>query len=263
MKSQNGKFSILAAAVALSFSWVSAAPAAETISLEGAHVGYSTTSEERIELLIQPIEGREGSYLGLMVMLDPKVVLYQIDPLSPGTYTMVPIQVTEDGEIGVPNDNPSLTLNLTARKDRSRVSFQILSANSGNDRGFKGPIRFRGEEDPDLGWIDLLPGKYRPEGNVTGSAEVLTYLEDGQASATFTLSDLNGNYLLRKKRGNGITGVYTLRAVQVRNTGAEIESYPRKIGVFIRRNGFWGMEDIFLLVDPEDDENILRLNRKQ
>ncbi len=114
--------------------------------------------------------------------------------------------------------------------------------------------------------MDLSAGSYSVSStpNESGSADLSAPNSEGQSTASFSLRSMSGNYVLRKKFGNAATGIYTLKAVAVRNTGAELTQYPRKIGFFINRRGLFGsVKKLFLLVNPQDDTDVIALKLNQ
>jgi len=215
--------------------------------LSGSYNGTLKDGDD-VDLLLRPIPGREGSYLGVMIRLDPKVVIYRIDPLGASTYAMNPLQVTEDGEVGVNNDDPSLVLTLGATRDSAgRPEMTITNANSSNQSGFHGPIFFQGNTYSKLTWTDYVPGYYR---NRRVSNEL--NLSPMNAYEAAISSSADGGLVIREK----VDGVFTLKRVSVTSTGAQVESYPNRIGIFVTKSGFFGEDHLFVLVSPQQDSDV-------
>lgn len=130
---------------------------------EGSFEGtwrYGDDEEEDVNLLVKPITGREGSFRAILISGDEKLAVYQVNPEATGRYTMTPYSVGTDGEIGIVDDNPSLTLTAsTPTAWHDEVNFVIVSANSGNNRGFTGTIRIT-DTTCRYRWIGPLSGTY-------------------------------------------------------------------------------------------------------
>ncbi|MEK6707069.1 MAG: hypothetical protein AABZ06_14925 [Bdellovibrionota bacterium] len=222
---------------------------------------YSGTNDkkEKLDLMMRPIVGREGSYLavlirfknGLLGYRPQRVSFYRIDPLKNNSLDLTPMNVTADGFIGVNNSDPSLVLNISNGSDKNL--FTITSANSGNTAGFQDVMTFNKKTSNSL-WGRLQSGAYWLKNGPSRALEMTA--QDGffQATATFTVSgSLNGNFDIQEKQ----PGLFTLRAVAVKSTGAETEEHPRKIGVPVERNN----EQYFVLVDPSNDTDVMLFGR--
>jgi hypothetical protein len=221
-----------------------------TATLVGAHRGLINNSAE-VTLLVEPLSGREGSYLAVMIQLPSKVMAYRVDPLSKTQFAMNPIQITEDGSLGVPNDNPSLILDQgIGNKGTRRATFSISNANSDNKAGFQGTIDFDGSRDPQISFSRYAPGDFALANDGKNSTVRLSAMADFEGSAFFKTSrGINGGFSVREI----LPGIYTLRAVTVDSTGAYVDPIPKGILVFVEvKKRFGGNQRMLMLVSPSD-----------
>ena len=101
---------------------------------EGGYLG-SHNGTEKVNLLLKPAPGREGSFFAVLMKDEKKISLYLVDEINSNSYSMTPLEVTKDGEIGVINDGPSLVISIAKNKKNENI-FKIMSANSSNNNGF-------------------------------------------------------------------------------------------------------------------------------
>lgn len=196
----------------------------------GSYEGQSDRGDAT-HLLIKPLAGRSESYLGLLIgRVQGRV--YVIDPITVGSsYAMTPLQITEDGETGVVDENPSLVLNLDGLHDNGWPGFTVSDAKSGNTLGFQGSIAFTAGSLSRLVWEEFTPALYRT-GLFSGPTLTLSALDGNhQATAFFSggRGELNGSFFVREKA----PGVFTLHDDAVKSTGPEVKEVPSKALVFV------------------------------
>jgi hypothetical protein len=215
-----------------------------------------------VDLLVKPLRGRSESYLAVMVQgnsKQSKIALYLIDPLESSQFVMTPLLVTEDGEVGVTNDDPSLVLNLGDIKHGKRT-FVITNANSSNRAGFQGSMIFE-TDDSNLQWLDYQSAAYKLDG-VRDTAALLSPIPPGerQSTALFTAGDrISGNFAIREKLPN----IFTLKGFVVSSRGAQTENYPKKIGIFVKQIRFMARDKTrFLLINPANDTDVMNFEKK-
>lgn len=258
----------LALALALSAPAVSAhANPDGGFSLAGTHGGRTVNgAKQDVELILEPIAERKGSYLGILNHIEGvfrlksyRIGLYVVDPLSAsdqGSYSMTPLRLTNDGYIGVNNADPSLVMTITEYSPKLRMT--IEKANSTNEHGFQGSIVLEGSKKTKTSWIGYSYGQY--EGS-PGKAE-LPVRQPGEfeSQATFHLwgqDQLQGKHVVEEKW----PGLFVMKRVQVSSTGVKVESIPRRIGFFIA----WGKkrdEINFVMVNPDNDRDITIIQKK-
>lgn len=226
---------------------------------EGSYRGHVNNDDKtEAKLLVRPFkQERLGSYLALLI-IETKVNMYLVDPLderSNTNFTMTPIVVTGDGEIGIVNSDPSLVLSIGAEECDGLPEFTIANANSRNQIGFQGSIIFKAGKKADLNWVDFNPGTFKFDAAFNDDKLVVSQL-DGNKEATVLIttreSDLNGTFSLREKK----PGIFTIKPVSVKNTGAETAEQPKRLAVFLVRP-FWGLwtQPIVLVIDPAKENN--------
>ena len=110
----------------------------------------------KTHLLLKKLPEREGSFLGVLLRDEVQVSLYLIEAgnRTKTEYTMTPLEVTANGDIGSTDENPSLVISTTENKDKETV-FRILSANTTNKKGFEGFLDFDGKESS-IKWINTM-----------------------------------------------------------------------------------------------------------
>jgi hypothetical protein len=232
-------------------------------SLEGSFRGKDKAdSNSRFDLVMRPLtaEGRDGSYLGIMVQNSPlKIGIYLIDPISDNQYMMEPREVTGDGEvIGTrENPDPSLVLNVTGER-HGRTAFNITNANSSNHVGFQGPYDFENGDSSDLEWLDMKPGVFTLGGDHISIGSAMT---DHETAISCTLpGTLNGEFILREK----MPAVYTLTNVSVTAVGDLLARDPTKLIVFLRKPSLFGFKnDFFAMIDPSEGRfgDVIKVDR--
>jgi len=231
---------------------------AQEVDLTGTHVGHVQNSRERAYLLLRngAEVGRQSSYLGVLMLENPtRIIPYLIDPvLEDNTYGMIPISITEDGEIGITNPDPSLMFNV-APQGKS-FSFQVVNANSGNLAGFQGSALFDGTT-KGLALVDLVEGIYRVESG-NGEMTVSHLNKEGEAlvsmSITTPAGNLSGNFVLRRK----LPGIYALNAMSMTSRGVKTEKHPRRSVVFIKN----GRHIQIYMMNPGVSTGLTILDRK-
>jgi hypothetical protein len=204
-----------------------------------------------VTLMLRDVPGRAQSALAVLMLEDfARVAIYLVDPLDDTSYTLKPVYALADGEIGVPNDDPSLVIQIGPRKGR-RITFTLSNANSSNTRGFQGLLRFEGDTSKHA-WGDYEDGEY---GAGRFSAILSPRGGDGSGKAVLDLGTAAaGNFALREKA----PGVFTLKPYVVSSTGVSVSTAPRRLGIFVR----FGRRRQFVLVDPTNDQSVVRLKRR-
>lgn len=225
------------------------------VDLEGSFHGRLVQGGKEVELIMHSLakEGREGSYLGLLIREDlSQVNVYMIDPADDANeWDMQPRVVTSDGAVlGTNNMDPSLALQVTDVKG-SRPSFTVTSANSSNHFGPQDPMTFSASEKADLQWPELTGGIFKEGHSIV---DVGNELVDRETKLTLTLSEaLNGHFKMREE----LTGVYMLKAEADLGTGKKTAQFPQKYVVFVHRSHFFGGDDFILLVNPNDGNDVM------
>ena len=195
---------------------------------EGAYIG-KLNNVDKVTLILQAVPGRESSFFGLLMKDEitegkAQISIYLIDVSKAQTYTMIPLEVTHDGEIGIKNDHPSLVLQIVVDK------MKITSAQSSNKRGFNGHMTFSLKRPSrKWEWTTVVEGDY-------GDALSISRFDpiEAEATAVFATQSLNGHFIVREK----FPLMYTVHANVISNSGAEAKQIPRAIGVFLTRRAF-------------------------
>lgn len=210
-------------------------------SYEGKH-----NRKDKVHLFLKSVPGRSGSYFALLVKPANKMSLYLVDPLNTQSYAMIPLTVTDDGHIGIQNDDPSLTLTV-AVDDKGKPIYRVLSANSGNNVGFTGTLDFNGKRSSDE-WLDIVPGTYS-QGRVKDAAQVSNFdATERETTVVMALKDLSGTFRLTERA----PGMYLINQNSVFASGIQTQRLPKAIVIFYERRG--GVE--MILVDPANDSNL-------
>lgn len=226
---------------------------------EGSYKGEiqrSVKGTDDVHLMLRKAEGRDGSYMAVMMRKGERISFYLIDPFGPNKYTLTPYVINEKGNFSIVNDDPSLNL-ISSQDSRGNVIFDVVDSGSGNNNGFKALMSFRGESS-NYQWLDQTPGVFSREG-VSKEALVVSpaSIETGDAPALFKEPSLNGEFQIHE----GWPNLFTVNQVKTLSTGELVNSIPKRIGVFIQ-NCWLSCSEKFYLVNPTNDTDILTYTRK-
>jgi len=218
----------------------------------GAHNG-----KDKVNLLVKAAPGREGSFFAVLMKDEKKISLYLVDEINSSSYSMTPLEVTKDGEIGVVNDDPSLVISSAKNNDGVNV-FKIMSANSSNNSGFSGYFEFDGKASK-VEWLEIEGGEYKT--SETKNALQISQVDskEREATAVFLTKDINGTFTLREK----FPSMYLINQNSVLATGTKKNQLPSAIGVFLEKTGtFGGKSTEMILINPKNDSDLKTFNRK-
>lgn len=234
----------------------------------GGYVG-SQNGEEKVDLLLKNAPGREGSFLAVFVKDLPaknpkddstkgkKISLYLVDEINASSYSMTPLVVTPEGDIGVINDDPSLVIS-SATNSRGKSIFKIMSSNSGNDVGFSGFFEFEGKNSK-LNWVSFSDGQYEIDENP--NALQLSPIDpiERESTAVFLTKTLSGNFTLKEK----FPSMFTLNKNKMTAIGTKMSETPNSIGIFLQKKGFLNNKTTYLhLINPKDDVDVKTFTKK-
>jgi hypothetical protein len=222
----------------------------------GGYVG-SQNGNDKVNLLLKAAPGREGSFFAVLMKEDKKISLYSVDVLNATSYSMTPLEVTADGEIGVVNDDPSLVI-ASAKGSKGQDVFKIMSANSGNNVGFTGFFEFDGRASKNS-WLTINDGQYKSDdaSNALQISEVDPV--EREATAVFLTKNISGTFTLREK----FPSMYLINQNSVLATGTQKNQIPSAIGIFLSKRGMFGSKTVeMLLINPKNDTDITEFDRK-
>lgn len=223
---------------------------------EGGYLGKQN-GEEKVNLLLKSAPGREGSYFAVLMKDAKKISLYLVDEINSNSYSMTPLEVTKDGEIGVVNDDPSLVVS-SAKGEKGQDVFKIMSANSSNNAGFTGFFEFEGKSSK-ITWLHIDDGQYKTE--EAGNALQISQIDpkEREATAVFLTKEINGTFTLREK----FPAMYLINQNSVLATGTKKNQIPSAIGIFLEKRGLFGSKTTeMLLVNPKNDTDIKSFSKK-
>ena len=223
---------------------------------EGGYLG-SQNGEEKVNLLLKPAPGRDGSYFAVLMKDAKKISLYLVDEINSNSYSMTPLEVTKDGEIGVVNDDPSLVIS-SAKNNKGQDVFKIMSANSSNNAGFTGFFEFEGKASK-VSWLSMPDGEYKTD--EAGNALQISQVDpkEREATAVFLTKEINGTFTLREK----FPAMYLINQNSVLATGTKKNQIPSAIGIFLEKRGTFGSKSVEMdLINPKNDSDIKTFSRK-
>lgn len=223
---------------------------------EGGYLGKQN-SEEKVNLLLKSAPGREGSFFAVLMKDAKKISLYLVDEINANSYSMTPLEVTKDGEIGVVNDDPSLVIS-SAKGEKGQDVFKIMSANSSNNAGFTGFFEFEGKVSK-INWLQIDDGQYKTDD--AGNALQISQVDpkEREATAVFLTKEINGTFTLREK----FPAMYLINQNSVLATGTKKNQIPSAIGIFLKKKGAFGSKSVeMLLVNPKNDTDIKTFTKK-
>ncbi len=223
---------------------------------EGGYLG-SHNGSEKVNLLVKPAPGRDGSFFAVLMKDEKKISLYLVDEINSSSYSMTPLEVTKDGEIGVVNDDPSLVISAAKNKKNENI-FKIMSANSSNNAGFTGFFEFSGKA-AKVSWLDIDGGEYKADGadNALQISQVDT--KEREATAVFLTKEINGTFTLREK----FPSMYLINQNSVLATGTKKNQIPSAIGVFLEKKGSFGSTCVEMtLINPKNDTDLKTFTKK-
>lgn len=223
---------------------------------EGGFAGKHD-GKENVNLLLKSAPGREGSFFAVLMKDEKKISLYMVDEINSNSYSMTPLEVTADGEIGVINDDPSLVIS-SAKNNKGTDVFKIMSANSGNNVGFTGFFEFEGK-DSKVSWLQIDGGEFKADSASNALQISQVDPKEREATAVFLTKDINGTFTLREK----FPGMYLINQNSVLATGTKKNQIPSAIGVFLEEKGFLGKKSIEMsLINPKNDSDITTFTKK-
>ena len=203
-----------------------------------------------VSLFLKPVPGREGSFFALLMKnkKGDKVSLYIVDTLKTASYAMTPMEITEDGEIGIVNDDPSLVLNVS--NEQGYITFKIINSGSSNNNGFKGYMTFNGRK-CESEWVGLYEGDYSL-GSDSDALSISSFdTTEGEAVATILTKSNSGSYTIREK----LPFMFLINRNITSSIGTKTNKIPKSIGVFVS----WchhGCRLKLIMVDPHNDTNL-------
>ena len=238
---------------------------------DGSYKGKLRAQEKGgIHFMVKSYPGCDGCFIAIALdsddIFDRKVqlVAYSALPLedivvngrhTSSRYSLTPIGVDKDGELTLPNDNPSLVLNISKNIGTQDAVFTITSAQSGNTLGFQSSMVFLWERESPFEIIDPSNGEYREPWSTKVQATlgmVATSPEDQSRSARISwlgnIRKQGGDFLLKEKMPN----VYTFNAVSYLSTGERLKDIPSYIVMFAKRRG----KEHLLMVNPVDSRDV-------
>ena len=186
-----------------------------------------------------------------------KISLYLVDEINANSYSMTPLEVTKDGEIGVVNDDPSLVIS-SAKNNKGQDVFKIMSANSSNNAGFTGFFEFEGKASK-VSWLSMPDGEYKTD--EAGNALQISQVDpkEREATAVFLTKEINGTFTLREK----FPAMYLINQNSVLATGTKKNQIPSAIGIFLEKRGTFGSKSVEMdLINPKNDSDIKTFSRK-
>jgi hypothetical protein len=222
----------------------------------GGYLG-SHNGEDKVNLLVKATPGREGSFFAVLMKDSKKISLYLVDEINSSSYSMTPLEVTRDGEIGVVNDDPSLVIS-SAKNNKGQDVFKIMSANSSNNAGFTGFFEFEGKS-AKVQWLTIDDGEYKTS-EVTNALQISQIdPKEREATAVFLTKEINGTFTLREK----FPSMYLINQNSVLATGTKKNQLPSAIGVFLQKTGGWnGKTTEMILINPKNDTDLKTFTRK-
>jgi hypothetical protein len=238
---------------------------------DGSYKGKLRGQEKGgVNFLVKSYPGCDGCFIAVALdaddIFDRKVqlVAYSGLPIERTTvdgketstrYSLTPIGVDADGELTLPNENPSLVLNIKSGVGTTNAEFTITSAQSGNTLGFNSSMVFLWSRQSPFDIIDPPSGEYRePWGSKVQATigMVSTSPEDHSKSARISwmgnIRKTGGDFLLKEKMPN----VYTFNAVSYLAEGERLKDIPTYIVMFVKRHG----KEHFLMVNPVDSRDV-------
>lgn len=222
---------------------------------EGGYLGKHN-GEDKVNLLIKPATGRDGSFFAVLMKSEKKISLYLVDEINANSYSMTPLEVTKDGEIGVVNDDPSLVIS-SAKNNEGKDVFKIMSANSTNNNGFTGFFEFEGRSSK-VSWLAIDDGEYKTD-DVSNALQISQVdVKEREATAVFLTKEINGTFTLREK----FPSMYLINQNSVLATGTKKNQIPSAIGVFLKRPGFWEEKTEMVLINPKNDTDLRTFTKK-
>jgi hypothetical protein len=220
--------------------------------LAGNFTGKWTTENGkrvRVSMSVRKLQDREGSYLALIMRKTKKVAVYTIDPID-GTartrFSMVPLKITNTGDVVWSSFDPSLVLQVGA----DQKTLTIDSANSANKSGFSGFMTFKADNSPRFEWLDGAAGKYK----VTRKQYMtVSPIVDGEAMAMSTIPAYSGSMMFRER----LSGVFTVQPISQLSSGSIVSNDIKFYGVFVKNYAGINSTELLLLTPGTNDVSAL------
>jgi hypothetical protein len=183
--------------------------------------------------------------------------------LTSSRYSLTPIGVDKDGELTLPNENPSLVLNIAKGVGSRDATFTITSAQSGNTLGGEESMVYLWSRESPFDIIDPPSGEFREPGASKTMATigfVNKSPEDHARSARISwfgnIRKTGGEFMLKEK----IPNVYTFNAISTLAIGEKVKDIPTYVVTFVHGNGgFFDKQDMMLMVNPVDHRDVSKM----
>lgn len=243
--------------------------ATETGEVEGLREGtYEGTyidgdQTKSVYLMLKPVDGRDGSFYGVLTDASRYMFLYLVDPRD-GQYVFTPFVALDNGLIGMINDDPSHVLNMVKGVNAKKDTLSLVSSNSGNKIGFNARMTFCNCLTKKYEWMSLTSGRYYlsqkdQRGKEKRNNDFFVTVsnwddETGTADASYTSNDVNGLYRVIRTSPY----MYSLYANSVLATGTEVDVSNQRWGIFVKsvlKTGWFGSRkkgEYFFLTNPYD-----------
>lgn len=223
------------------------------LKMGGAYEGKTRkgagVKEAAYELLVRNIEGRNTSYLAILIQYQsdkPKmdeidrVSVYRVDPGESTTeYDLTRFQkIDDDGYIGVKHTAPEYVLTY---KNAEPVQFTLSPSNAKHTQNMsvisQGVIEFDGEFNQDRRWVEYTAGQYNMSKKGTGyyaNVPPQNLLEnDFKAKVPLQFPKDVGGQVGTHQFMERQPGLFSLRAVAREETGAVLGPPENAIVLFM------------------------------
>lgn len=233
---------------------------------EGAYEAKIDSKNDAF-LMLKKISGRSGSFMATLMQAHKDditgIAIYVMDEMKGGSYSLTPISLVDNGELGLDDDNPSLVV----IKDRDVNKFKVTSSQSGNVLGFSGSVSFEEGRTARYEWHLSRGGDYNFSGKEEDASvvSVAVSTNDIENDAVFSSEYINGIFKIRQK----LDYVYALNSNKLMSTGYERETVPALMAIFVQENRKKGFSKKWvkrnskvILVNPSNYSNLSVLIRK-
>jgi hypothetical protein len=197
------------------------------------------------ELHLQELPERQGSFLAIVNDSNWKRArVFLVDEFNTNKYGMLPLVVTKNYNLGVESSTPVLALT------ESHEALIITSNKGSSGLRYDTSITFKTKTIKPLALNPLNPGSYDSRNVLVSELNL-----NKEATLNSKSKKYSGDFIVREVRPN----VYIVLQTSLTQTGIKLDKNTRDIAIFMKTNGLFGSEKLFII---DEDGEVLTIFKK-
>lgn len=220
---------------------------------QGAYKGVTTFNDKiewKSDLMLRPIEGRQGAFLALVVGQPNNknkekraAFLYLVSPLEYDSYSMRPLRITNDGHlVGVQSEYPLYKLKVILFGGKKKIELTRAANNAYNQHSaskYSGLFEF--DKQSESQWLEDQPGEYGggSGGNYKEASLYFSRMDqaNGESTVSFKKFSISEAVIFQDS-----PGIYLFKPLEDRHYGTVVQDKANYIGTFYKNchRGGWG-----------------------